>query len=1101
MQEEQAAAPVRVFISYAHDDPAHEERVREFWLFLHRNGIDAHADLTAQEQRQDWTQWMTREIRSARHVLVIASPQYRRRAEGDAAPDEGRGVQWEAGIVQELIYADQQAALQRVLPVVLPGCSADDFPQWLRPASTTHYVVSDYTVGGAERLLRLLTGQPWETDPDTGAVPFLPPRGAGTLPAATGTPALRTDVLVEARVADDGELTSSVWLAGSPLCHRAAPLPAEVARVWSELALPAPVAAERMAVAGRKLAGALMDEASQRLIGDLLHQLRPGEQAGFVLEAPGPALALPVELIRLTTSAGTEAGPLALLPAVNVSRRLAARPGAEAAVRPQVGLALPGPLKILAAVAAPDESKTRNEPFDAEAAMQALLDAVAGVAGHPSAQVRVLEVASLPAIRQALADDPYHVLHLHAHGSATSVELEDEDGAPAEVASGSLMDALRMAGHPVPLIVLSSCSGGATGSQAMAASLIAQGADNVIAFLAPVTDDYATHLARTFYRELSSHPALPVGQALARARYLTQEERAKAAGKRLPLPEYGLATLLTAGADAPLVDPTAPAQPLWLYTVPPSGTSVRELSMGALIGRRAELRTAMRVLRRVPEAVRQHGAASGVQVLGIGGIGKTALAGRVMSRLRADGWLIAVHDGRWNPTALIDATAAAIRAAPSRTDGTPTDGGLADVLSFLTAPGDDTFKLAAVAGLLVTHRVLLVFDDFEQNLTPGGQDFLDPAIGEVITSLADAAETGALLLTSRYRLPGPDRFLAGLPLPPLSAAELRRMFLRLPALNDLDTDDRLLLTRAIGGHPRLIEFVDALLRGGKANLKQVQAKLRDLAHAEGIDLRQDRRLQDAVDQAMLVGSADILLTELLALLTPQQAAILDQVAVSRAPMTPDDLGFALTADPDQAVPATATGQLDPTTLRADTDRLIDLTLLIPGDEIAMHPWTADLITRNAGDLSLQHARALTMRMRRLDEQRGSYDDLVDIPRHLAHLRRYDDLANFADETVQELPGILATVAYLAEIRPLIPPTERAWILVAWQEANALLTAGDLPSAGRMLQAAHPRVATRAAADPANTGWQRDLSVSHEKLGDLAVTAGDLATADTAYQAA
>jgi len=92
-----------------------------------------------------------------------------------------------------------------------------------------------------------------------------------------------------------------------------------------------------------------MDEASQRLIGDLLHQLRPGEQAGFVLEAPGPALALPVELIRLTTSAGTEAGPLALLPAVSVSRRLAARPGAEAAVRPQVvthdpGLALPGPL-------------------------------------------------------------------------------------------------------------------------------------------------------------------------------------------------------------------------------------------------------------------------------------------------------------------------------------------------------------------------------------------------------------------------------------------------------------------------------------------------------------------------------------------------------------------------------------------------------------------------------------------------------------------------------------------------------------------------------------------------------------------------------------
>ena len=29
-----------------------------------------------------------------------------------------------------------------------------------------------------------------------------------------------------------------------------------------------------------------------------------------------------------------------------------------------------------------------------------------------------------------------------------------------------------------------------------------------------------------------------------------------------------------------------------------------------------------------------------------------------------------------------------------------------------------------------------------------------------------------------------------------------------------------------------------------------------------------------------------------------------------------------------------------------------------------------------------------------------------------------------------LPGTLATIAYLAEIRPLIPPAQRAWILIA-----------------------------------------------------------------------
>ena len=44
---------------------------------------------------------------------------------------------------------------------------------------------------------------------------------------------------------------------------------------------------------------------------------------------------------------------------------------------------------------------------------------------------------------------------------------------------------------------------------------------------------------------------------------------------------------------------------------------------------------------------------------------------------------------------------------------------------------------------------------------------------------------------------------------------------------------------------------------------------------------------------MILGSADILLTELLQLLTAEQAAVLLQVAVCRAPMTLDDLAFAL----------------------------------------------------------------------------------------------------------------------------------------------------------------------------------------------------------------
>src|SRR3989337_1512065 len=93
-----AAGPERsspqVFISYAHEDVKHMEHVRELWILLRRNGIDAVLDLPAAERRQDWAVWMHHQVRRAEFVLVVASPEYRRRSEGDASPDEGRGVQW-----------------------------------------------------------------------------------------------------------------------------------------------------------------------------------------------------------------------------------------------------------------------------------------------------------------------------------------------------------------------------------------------------------------------------------------------------------------------------------------------------------------------------------------------------------------------------------------------------------------------------------------------------------------------------------------------------------------------------------------------------------------------------------------------------------------------------------------------------------------------------------------------------------------------------------------------------------------------------------------------------------------------------------------------
>ncbi|MGH3907593.1 MAG: CHAT domain-containing protein, partial [Pseudonocardiaceae bacterium] len=200
-------------------------------------------------------------------------------------------------------------------------------------------------------------------------------------------------------------------------------------------------------------------------------------------------------------------------------------------------------------------------------------------------------MASISQIVAALRADAYHVLHLSAHGTADSIELEDEDGNPVPASARELIDALRRAGRPVPLILLSACSGGPSGAEALGAGLIRRGADRVIAMQAPVTDAYATALSASLYRALVDDPGQPVRQALARARW-DAEQRLSATRREAEAstPEYGVATLLSARTDAPLVDTTAAPRSLSQVTAVPSGTSVRELALGDLIGRRRELR-------------------------------------------------------------------------------------------------------------------------------------------------------------------------------------------------------------------------------------------------------------------------------------------------------------------------------------------------------------------------------------------------------------------------------------------------------------------------------------------------------------------------------
>ncbi|WP_410649723.1 SEFIR domain-containing protein [Amycolatopsis sp. cmx-4-54] len=161
--------PPHVFVTYAHDSPEHKERVRLFAEFLHgRIGLEVHLDQWDDAERRDWSLWALDHLDTADFVVVIASPDYKRRAEGRAAFDEGRGSQFEAARIRDRMTRNLGGEIKRILPVVFSGQSVDDIPNFLNPHSTTRYPVEVFTEEGVEDLLTAITGRARHQRPERG---------------------------------------------------------------------------------------------------------------------------------------------------------------------------------------------------------------------------------------------------------------------------------------------------------------------------------------------------------------------------------------------------------------------------------------------------------------------------------------------------------------------------------------------------------------------------------------------------------------------------------------------------------------------------------------------------------------------------------------------------------------------------------------------------------------------------------------------------------------------------------------------------------------------------------------------------------------------
>ncbi|GAB4533534.1 MAG: hypothetical protein Tsb0020_49390 [Haliangiales bacterium] len=203
---------MRVFISYSYEGPEHAARVRALADRLRGDGVDAWLDQYQPSPSQGWARWMSGQIQRARFVLMICTPSFRERFDGQATDDSDRGTSWEGLLAQQIVY-DRYGRNDKFLPVLFDGVDEHCVPLAFRPF--THYrVPSDYEV-----LYRRLSGQSVVIVPPLGEPRALPPRAGSPpviAPALTATQRDRLVALLDACGRLHGERARAALIAHLP---------------------------------------------------------------------------------------------------------------------------------------------------------------------------------------------------------------------------------------------------------------------------------------------------------------------------------------------------------------------------------------------------------------------------------------------------------------------------------------------------------------------------------------------------------------------------------------------------------------------------------------------------------------------------------------------------------------------------------------------------------------------------------------------------------------------------------------------------------------------------------------------------------------------
>jgi len=704
------------------------------------------------------------------------------------------------------------------------------------------------------------------------------------------------------------------------------------------------------------------------------------------------------------------------------------------------------PLRVLVVIAGPEDQAELN----VERELAVITDALDDAQREGLVALEILDYATLLALQDTLSRSDYHVLHYTGHGSYVGDEregqgylcFEDDEGETNRVSADGLRP-LLVGERDLRLVVLSACQSAQTSGLdafgGVATGLLQADVPAVLAMQFSILDDSAIELARVFYTELArgQTPAQALLGARLALRHLDQAR--EPAQRRF---DWGVPALYLRAQGMQLVDPNAtfPEAPSFREGFREAPRDLGGLVLPRIfVGRRSERR-------RMHSALQERLPA--IYVRGIGGIGKSTLAAKLLDRPGADldGTLVIRCNELSLPadalTKLANFWQAQGRAAH------------AEAAALLLASQHDPEERARQALQMVAdRRYVIVFDNLESWLEgmrysvsgirdAGGRpaEIADETVRGALRGLLTARSRSTFLFTARFRWAGfealPAQNRLEIHLSELTARQTLLLMNALPRLADEPLQDKLGAYKRVGGHPKTIELLDGWLAGGRT----LRALLDDPSLGE--------RLAEEWETYFL--------GELLARLAPAERDALTTLAILPAPfwweMAQDLLATPPLAPAGGRPPRETGGKPASPPLAGGIEgglaRWLDLSLIqfhAPGTKApwyTLHPVVREYLL---GRLDDEQIRAL-------HERAAAYygAPFVEAARQAVAQRRGDSRIAPTDEQIETLArdGVVGQLTHQTQdMQRAHWAMERA---LAWQEH--LFQAGRFDGAGEIVNA-------------------------------------------------